>query len=81
MPVYDLYCGDCGWRGERIVPIAERDNQRCASCDTWKPLGRMLSAPLFKFKGVVTKGGGPDKFTADMLGIPLHDLPDGLKTK
>jgi hypothetical protein len=42
---------------------------------------RELSAPHFKFKGVVTKDGGPDKFTADMLGIPLHDLPEGLKTK
>lgn len=42
---------------------------------------RMVSAPLFKFAGRVTPGGGPDRLTADMLGIPLKELPDGLKTK
>jgi hypothetical protein len=42
---------------------------------------RLLAAPLFKIGGKVTPGGGPDKFTADMLGIPLKELPSGLKTE
>lgn len=78
MPVYDYVC-DCGWQGELITPIAYRDVQLCYGCGV-KYAKRQVSSASFKFKGVVTKGGGPDKFTADMLRIPLHDLPDGLRT-
>lgn len=80
MPTYDFYCPSkhCGWFGERVVPIAERNRQDCPRCP--EVLYRRPAAPLFKIMGRVTPGGGPDKFTADMLGIPLHDLPDGLKT-
>ena len=63
---------------ERVVPIAERDEQYCEICGI--RLVRGISSPIFKFAGRVTPGGGPDRFTADMLGIPLKDLPDGLKT-
>jgi hypothetical protein len=42
---------------------------------------RLLGAPLFRFKGRVTPGGGPDKFTADMLGMRLDELPAGLRTE
>ena len=45
-----------------------------------KPMQKVIGAPLFKFAGRVTPGGGPDRFTADMLGIPLKELPEGLKT-
>ncbi len=79
MPTYDLKCGCCLRRYSRNVPIDERHNQRCSHCD--QPLALQMSAPLFRFKGVPTKGGGPDKFTADMLGIPLKELPSGLRTK
>jgi hypothetical protein len=75
--IYDYICPICRKIEERMVSSIDRDAQ--AHCGT--KMFRMLSAPHFKFKGVVTKGGGPDKFTADMLGIPLHDLPDGLRTK
>lgn len=80
-PTYDFYCEDCWWEGERCVPIAERDKQGCDECFNPEPLKREVAAPLFRFKGVTTKGGGPDKFTADMLGIPLKELPSGLKTE
>jgi putative FmdB family regulatory protein len=78
MPIYDYVCG-CGWKGEMMTSVSGRDLTICPQCQKYP--ARQLSAPLFRFKGVVTKGGGPDKFTADMLGIPLHDLPAGLKTK
>lgn len=78
MPTYDYHCAACGWHGEQVVPIASRNYVACPNCEAL--LTKKLAAPLFRFKGVVTPGGGPDKFTADMLGIPLHDLPAGLKS-
>ncbi len=84
MPTYDYVCPserdheDVYKRHTRVVSIAERDNQNCEYCGAW--LERQVSAPLFKIQGKITKGGGPDKFTADMLGIPLKELPEGLKT-
>lgn len=78
MPLYDYACV-CGWTGERAVPVDERDEQHCSVCD--QPAQRQLGAPRFRFSGQVTPGGGPDRFTADMLGIPLKELPEGLKTK
>lgn len=80
MPTYDYYCDRCFREEERCVPVAERNKQGCEHCDNPEPLKREVSAPLFRFKGAVTKGGGPDKFTADMLGIPLAELPSGLRT-
>lgn len=80
MPIYDYRCTACRTMDERMRQITERDEPAaCPNCGS--RMERQLTSPLFRFKGVVTKGGGPDKFTADMLGIPLHDLPDGLKTK
>jgi hypothetical protein len=40
---------------------------------------KKLAAPMGRMWGVVPKGGGPDRFTADALGIPLKDLPKDLK--
>ena len=71
----DLRCYKCG-DTDRVVPIAERDNQ---TCDCGAHLARQLAAPLGRIAGRVVQGGGPDRFTADMLGIPLKELPDGLK--
>lgn len=79
MPTYDYRCPCCDARFERIVPISERGAQRCPKCDTL--LEQLIAAPLFKFAGRVTPGGGPDRFTADMLGIPLKELPSGLRTE
>jgi putative FmdB family regulatory protein len=78
VPTY-LYSCDCGHTLESVRPIAERDIlPTCMDCA--KPMQRVIGAPLFKFAGRVTPGGGPDRFTADMLGIPLKELPDGLKS-
>lgn len=77
MPIYDYRCS-CGWSGELLMAVDARDGALCPNCQRCPK--RLLSAPLFRFAGVVTPGGGPDKFTADMLGIPLHDLPAGLRT-
>lgn len=77
MPFYTYDC-ECGAQSERLLAIGDRDNQVCSGC-----LGimtRRVAAPLFRFAGRVTPGGGPDKFTADMLGIPLKELPSGLRT-
>jgi len=30
MPMYTYYCPVCGWRGDRITPIVDRDRQLCA---------------------------------------------------
>lgn len=78
MPVYDYTCTGCYGKSERIVPTELRDTQNCANCGC--SLHREVSAASFKFAGVAAKGGGPDRFTADMLGVPLKELPDGLKS-
>ena len=77
MPLYEYVCVKCNVTTERNVWVRDRDTQRHL-CGT--KLFRSLSAPAFKFAGRVVKGGGPDRFTADTLGIPLKDLPDSLKT-
>lgn len=80
MPSYDLYCGTCQRTEERVVPIAKRHEQTCNVCGD--PMTLVLTrAPIGKIAGQVTPGGGPDRFTADMLGIPLKELPPGLRTK
>lgn len=79
MPTYGFACV-CGATKDRVRRIAERDLPLyCDRCS--HPMQRQLDAPLFKFTGRVTPGGGPDRLTADMLGIPLKELPEGLKTK
>lgn len=80
MPTYDYTCRTCTRHEERVVPIVERDAQNCRTCGD--PLQRILvRAPIGRIAGQITPGGGPDRFTADMLGIPLKELPEGLKTK
>lgn len=79
MPTYGYHCDACRTYEERVVPIVERNHQACETCG--HDLKRVLSAPLFKFAGRVTPGGGPDRFTADMLGIPMKELPAGLRTE
>lgn len=78
MPVYPYTCAACGWQDDKIVELLSRDYVACPRCEAL--MTRRLSAPLFRIAGRVTPGGGPDKFTADALGIPLKDLPSGLKT-
>lgn len=78
MPTYSYDCPTCGWGQDDIVPIADRDGQYCPRCNSH--LHRLVSAPLVKSTGI-PQGGGPDRFVADMIGIPLKELPEGLKTK
>jgi putative FmdB family regulatory protein len=78
--IYGFWCNNCKATEDRMLPMQRRDApQTCPVCGG--QLQRQLAAPLFRFAGVPTKGGGPDKFTADMLRIPLKDLPQGLKAK
>lgn len=80
MPTYEYLCPCCE-SGViiRFVPIDERNNQRCGFCKT--VLVIIPSAPAVKVVGKAVEGGGPDRFTADALGIPLKELPAGLRTK
>lgn len=77
MPIYDYDCG-CGWAGELYAPMFDRDGMACPRCG--RHLHRKVAAPLARMAGVTPEGGGPDRFTADMLGIPLKELPPGLKS-
>ena len=79
MPLYDYACL-CGWDGELYSPVFTRDGQVCPRCQ--QQLSRQLSVPApAQFRGRVVQGGGPDRFTADVLGISLKDLPAGLRTR
>jgi putative FmdB family regulatory protein len=79
MPTYDYRCPECATVEEIFLPLARFDEpQGCGVCKS-AMMVRQVAAPLFKFAGRVTPGGGPDRFTADMLGIPLKELPAGLK--
>jgi putative FmdB family regulatory protein len=77
MPIYTYAC-DCGSSVDVIRTYKDDSPVPCAACK--KEMKRQLSAPLFRFKGRVTPGGGPDRYTADTLGIPLKELPKGLKS-
>jgi putative FmdB family regulatory protein len=77
VPIYSYRC-TCGWHGDLVQSVELRDQAHCPNCT--RPPERQVSSPLFRFAGRVTPGGGPDRFTADMLGIPLKELPEGLKS-
>lgn len=79
MPLYDLFCRWCRTTIERQCRVADRQEQRCDLCGN---LMTVQIAPVYgKMAGQVVQGGGPDRFTADMMGIPLKELPDSLKTE
>ena len=80
MPIYGYSCL-CGWGGDLYAPIFTRDGQVCPRCA--QPLTRQLSAPMGRVTGQGWKdgSGGPDQFTADVTGIPLRDLPSGLRSR
>lgn len=79
MPLYDYKCPTCYWKGERNPKIKDRDFQDCLVCNA--RLTRLVSAPMGRIAGRPVQGGGPDRFTADMLGVPLKELPSGLRTQ
>ena len=77
MPLYDLWCPTCHRTVERQCKIDDRLAQRCAHD------GDLLTvkiAPVYgKMADTVLKGGGPDRFTADVLGCRVDELPSGLR--
>lgn len=77
MVLYDYVCLQCERPIERLVKFDERDEQVCKVCGL--KLVRQMPAPMGRMKGQYGKGGGMDRFTADMLGTTLADLPPELK--
>ena len=77
MPIYDYACSQCDWHGERQTRIAHRHEQVCGLCSA--PLVLQVSAVYGRMAGQVVQGGGADRLTADCLGIPLKELPEGLR--
>lgn len=77
-PIYDYCCTNCQAQIELMRKIDGRDDVQCLQCGA--AARRLVSAAAFKFRGRVVQGGGPDRFTADMMGIPLKELPEGLKS-
>ena len=83
MPLFSYECETCGQKCERLVPIAARNNQMCDVCAAHGKMNHLkllLSATYGRVAGTVLKGGGPDRFTADVLGYRLDELPTGLRT-
>ena len=77
MPLYDLECPECHRVIERQCKIADRLDQRCGFDGE---LLHVRIAPVYgKMAGTVLQGGGPDRFTADAMGIRVGDLPPYLK--
>ena len=78
MPTYTYICPHCGHGPEdRCVAMASRAAQHCPKCHC--RMGSRIRAPAVRT--APPKDGGPDRFTADALGLPLKDLPPGLRTK
>jgi len=79
MKVYEYKCSYCDEREERFVIDDLRDRQNCYACGL--PTRRLPAAPMGRVAGRAVDGGGPDRFTADALGMKVADLPSGLRTK
>lgn len=83
MPVYQFDCPNCGAYLTQILPIERRNDPRfCPQCS--EPLRRRVDGPYGRVRGRADgkpDPGGPDQFTADMLGVPVKDLPINLKVK
>ena len=79
MPTYSYVCPNCKLATTRVLTIDGRNvPQTCERCGD--PLDRVITAVPGKVSGRPVQGGGPDRFTADMLGIPLKELPSGMRT-
>lgn len=77
MPLYDYACPSCGWENELYAPVFGRDGMACPRCQSH--LNRKVAAPMGRMAGQYGEGGGPDRFTADTMGIKVGDLPPYLK--
>ena len=79
MPTYEYRCPNCGKEHAMLVSIRERMGQKC-DCGTLLEQIH-TSFPKAQFRGRVVQGGGPDRFTADVLGVEVRDLPAGLRSQ
>lgn len=78
MPTYDYRCERCGDESTSSVKMEMRHGQSCARC---RGLLKMVIRPVpGKIVGQIAQGGGPDRVTAELLNIPLKELPPGLKS-
>jgi len=78
MPIFIYECSTC-WRiEERILPAEQRDVPQ--ACECGMPLQRKVTAAGFRMPGGNPKINYADQFTADMIGVPVKELPAGLKT-
>lgn len=50
MPIYELYCEECGHEFEKIVPFSAVDLPACPACQS-EGVGRRMSRPAIHFKG------------------------------
>lgn len=79
MPTYTYRCA-CGVQTDALRKICDRDvTPVCAKCNAGMPRQVTLPAKA-QFRGRVVQGGGPDRFTADVLGVQVRDLPAGLRS-
>lgn len=78
MGIYRWECPTCFRTAERIMPAEQRDDQQV--CDCGQPLVRVQVAGFFRLPGGNSKINYADQFTADAIGIPVNELPSGLKS-
>ena len=81
MPIYEYLCDFCGRRWDAFASVENRDVAHCPTCNY--PASRQLAAPAGKVKGQACAdgSGGADQFTADVMGFPVHDIPEALRTQ
>ena len=79
MPIYDYKCPTCGHAAECLVAVRLRDSVYCGVCEGHTD--RQLTVAPGRVGSRVSKSSaaGFGRHTADMLGIPVTDLPDGLR--
>lgn len=86
MPLYTYRCPSCRGRLEETRSIERRhDAPQCPVCSSGMLLAPTAPA-MINTTGQPTGGrkrdgtGGPDQMTADLLGIPVKDIPPGLRS-
>jgi putative FmdB family regulatory protein len=50
VPIYELYCEECGHEFEKIVPFSAVELPACPACQS-EGVGRRMSRPAIHFKG------------------------------
>ena len=78
MKIYDYTCAACGRTEERFT-LNKPPKELMCRCGG--PMRRQFPAPYGKVKGRADGNdrNDADQFTADMIGVPVKDLPSGLR--